>query len=160
MNHLYPDFLKDYSQFQMAITHWNKLFDDNVPDSRKWEDICGYFSVDGTSLRMANPIFSRRRLLRSVTIDQYQPKSESISVGYYMHRHQLEDDELEGLRIQCQMSDEAVLLIGALFRLWCSTKIDRAGMESFLESLDPYPLEEWATLIDRQAAKEAPVDNA
>lgn len=159
MKHLYPDFVKDYTQFLMAKTHWNNLFDDNVPDSYRWEDICGDHSADGTPLHMANPIFSRRRLLRSVTIDQYEPKSESITVGYYMHRHRLEDDELDGFRIQCQMSDESILLVGALFRLWCCTKISRANMESFLKRLDPYPLQEWSTRIDRRAAKEAPVGN-
>jgi len=146
VEHLYPDFLKDPAQYQLAERYWRDMVEDIATDHRQrgeWQPFLVRFFRNGTPMpRDGNPIYDARseRLLRALQIIQWPPDSRdhaAISAWLDSFDHSADGGTgpTDELFINLVLSKESAVRARELIERWMSPETSFEEMEMVAKSV-------------------------
>ena len=145
VQHLFPKFLDDPSEYQRAQVHWERLVDQAAKEAGQqgeWRPWMVKSFADGTPLPLdGNPIFEAKssRLNRAVRIVQSPPESDEPVIVAYLDRVGGEGPEntptTDELVITLALSEETKSIAERLIRLWTNARTTRDQMAGTITEL-------------------------
>jgi hypothetical protein len=126
VDHLYPNFLHDSSEYALSERYWSKLWEEVDPPARiakGW--IQPWFEPLPSSLGEGNPIFSAvsRVLRRGIRVIQHEPTDSGVEIQAWLDTFgggPGDPDKIEELVISCALSNAASDVARSLMEPWVS----------------------------------------